>query len=74
MSTLTEHETKAGLLTYATTKGTHVHYAGRHIVGYLELPDHDMLVYTTGIDHRLMFDNSTDCDAAKLVLDNVLAD
>ena len=74
MSTLTEHGTKTGLLTYATTKGTHVHLSGRHVVGYLELPDSDLIVYTTGNDHRLAFDNSTDCEAAKLVLDNVLAD
>ena len=74
MSTLTEHETKAGLLTYATTKGTHVHYAGKHVVGYLELPNNDLMIYTTGSDHRLAFDESTDCVAAKLVLDNVLAD
>lgn len=74
MSTLTEHGTKAGLLTYATTKGTHVHFAGRHIVGYLELPDNNLSVYTTGSDHRLAFDNPSDCVDAKAVLDNVLAD
>lgn len=74
MSTLTNSGEKPGLLTYATTKGTHVHLAGRHIVGYIELPDNNLSVYTTGSDHRLMFDNSTDCEAAKLVLDNVLAD
>ncbi len=74
MSTLTEHETKAGLLTYATTKGTHVHYSGRHVVGYSELMDNGLMVYTTGSDHRLAFDNSTECTAAKVVLDNVLMD
>ena len=74
MSTLTEHGTKAGLLTYATTKGTHVHFSGRHIVGYIELRDYDVLVYTTGNDHRLAFDNQTDCTNAKAVLDNVLVD
>ena len=74
MSTLTEHETKFGLLTYATTKGSHLHMAARHVVSYLELPEHEMIVHTTGTDHRLAFYNSTDCDAAKLVLDDVLAD
>ena len=73
MSTLTESGTKAGLLTYATTKGSHVHLAAKHIVSYSELPNHNVLVTTTGGTHRLAFDNSTDCDAAKLVLDDSLA-
>ncbi len=74
MSTLINSAEKPGLLTYATTKGTHLHMAARHVVSYLELPNHDMIVHTTGTDHRLVFDNSTDCATAKAVLDDVLAD
>ena len=73
MSTLTNSGVKPGLLTYATTKGTHVHLAARHIVSYTELPNHNLLVTTTGGIQRLAFDKSTDCDAAKIVLDDVLA-
>lgn len=76
MSTLTNSVGKPGLLTYATTarEGSHLHLAARHIVGYNELPINGVLVITTGSSHRLMFDNSTDRDAAKVVLDGVLAD
>lgn len=74
MSTLTESGTKAGHLTYATTKGTNVHLAGKHIVGYNELPNNNLSIITTGNSIRMAFDNSTDCDAAKVILDNVLAD
>jgi hypothetical protein len=74
MSTLANSVEKVGLLTYATTKGTNVHYAARHIVGYLELPNNDLMIYTTGSDHRLAFDNSSDCVGAKAVLDDVLKD
>lgn len=74
MSTLTNSVEKRGLLTYATTKGTHLHMSARHVVSYLELPKHGIIVHTTGGDHRLAFDNSTDCEAAKVVLNDVLAD
>ena len=73
MSTLTNSGEKPGLLTYETIKGMRVHLASKHIVSYGELPDHNILVTTTGGTQRLVFDNSTDCDAAKVVLDNALA-
>jgi len=74
MSTLVESGTKAGLLTYATTKGTNVHLSARHIDSYTELPNHNILITTTGGTQRLAFENSTDCDAAKVILDGALAD
>ncbi len=74
MSTLTESVEKPGLLTYETTKGSRLRLAGKHVGGYLELPDNNIIVYTAASDHRLVFDNSSDCAGAKLVLDVVLAD
>ncbi len=76
MSILTNSVEKAGKLTYATTakEGTHLHLAAKHIVGYNELPGECIMVITSGSSHTLSFDNSTDRDAAKAVLDDVLAD
>ena len=73
MSTLTNSIEKPGLLLYATTKGTHVHLAGRHMISYTELPNNCLSVITTGNSMKLMFDNRADRDAAMVVLDDVLA-
>ena len=74
MSTLTESGTKAGHLTYATTRGTHVHLSGKHIVSYTELPDNCLSVITTGNSMKMVFDDSADRIAAMLVLEDALAD
>ena len=74
MSTLTNSTEKPGLLLYATTKGTHVHLAGRHIISYTELPNNCLSVITTGNSMKMVFDDRADRDAAITVLDNVLAD
>ena len=73
MNILTNSGEKPGLLTYATTRGMHVHLAAKHIVGYNELPDNCVLVIIPGGSQILAFDNSTDLDAAKVVLDDALA-
>lgn len=75
MSTLTNSVEKSGKLTYATTsrEGTHLHLAAKHIVGYNELPGDCIMVITSGSSHTLSFDNSTDRDAAKVVLDDAMA-
>ncbi len=74
MSTLTNSVEKPGLLTYATSEGSPIRIAAKHVGSYQDLPKNCLLVYTSGAAHKLAFHNSTDKAAAALVLDDVLAD
>ena len=69
MTTLTQSKSNKGLLTYCYNSETEIIFAATHITDYAKLPNNELLIRSAAGTNRLKFIDSTDRDAAIVILD-----